>query len=102
MERLFIGNDHLVTLSGLKDQDGAAITSATVQATLYERDRSTEVAGVTWPLALTHVADGAYEAQLPESVGVLLNRTYALKVAASVGEANYESWLDVYTERRSG
>ena len=59
-----------VPLTGVKDAlTGAAVTSATVEATIEDL-AGTELTGVTWPLSLPHVGtpDGTYRANISDDL----------------------------------
>lgn len=100
MERIYIDNDHTVTLSALKDEDDAAVTSATVNMTLYEWDGVTEVSGVSWPVTLSHTASGTYTGSLSSSAAVVRGQRYRLKVVATDSGKTLTGWQDAYVERR--
>lgn len=88
MDVLYVNNDHVVEIQGLRDAAGKLISDATAEATLYEADGITEVTGVTWPLALTPTSRaGVYQGNLTASVGVENRKRYELKLSAvSVGK----------------
>lgn len=83
-ERIYLDNDHVVKLDGLKDKDGVAVTSATVECRILDSDKQ-EVSGITWPLALSHVSDGNYEVVLDKAVDLTLNSLHFLEVTAVQG-----------------
>ncbi len=85
LEVVYSASDNTIRVKELKNvKTGVAITTATVDVTLYELDKTTTISGQTWPLTLTHVGspDGTYENTL-EDVLVLTNsqRIYAQVVA---------------------
>ena len=83
---LYKDNDQKLVIKGndkLKDQKGDAIVGADVKATMYEYDGTTEVSGITWPLNLTDLGSGEYEASLPHTIGVEAGNHYFLKVVAT-------------------
>lgn len=90
METLFIGNDHVVEIAGLQDKDGNAITSGTVEATLYEASLSfgqhtkgDPVSGGA--LTLSHDGEGVWSGVLDSAVSLNEGGTYFLTVTALVG-----------------
>lgn len=92
---VYDGNDHVVSLTGLKDSDGTEVTTATVEMTLL--DGGTEVSGITWPISLSHDSGGDYSAVLDKAVEVTVGKRYTLKVTATVGttEAEWREWVVV-------
>lgn len=89
MDILYVNNDMIVEVQGLRDAAGALIAGATVEATLYESDGVTEVPGVLWPLPLVYTgSNGVYRAELPASVAVQNGRRYKMTISAvSVGKS---------------
>ena len=105
MDTLFLNNSHLVRIRGLKDEDGVFINNAdTVEATLLEADKQTEVTGVTWPVPLYYVGEtnGDYEGGLPSGLGVEEGARYYLKLAAMVNGKRFEVTRTVKAEVRYG
>ena len=100
MDRIYIDNTMVATLRALTDESGDAVTAATVSVTLYESDESTEVGGVSWPVTLTHDADGTYQGDLSADVEVVAGRVYKAKVVATHNGRTYTGWQDAYAERR--
>lgn len=100
MDRIYIDNDHVVTLADLVDHDGTAVTAATVSMTLYEFDGTTEVGGVLWPVDLTHSASGTYTGNLSADASVVAGKRYKVKVTATHNSRMYTGWQDAYCERR--
>ena len=84
MATLYVGNDMRLALQGrgrLEDENGNPVTGATVEATLYSLDQSTEVGGVTWPVALTEGSeDGEYFGILPAEAEVEAGKDYFLNI----------------------
>lgn len=82
---LFIGNDHRITLTGLKDEDGNLVTGATVTARLLEADAETEVSGVSWPTTLSDDGGGDYSGVLDDAASLEKGKAYYLEVKAVSG-----------------
>lgn len=82
MDRIYLGNDHVVHLSGLKDDDGAAVTGATVEARVLDRDKQ-PVSGITWPVPLTHIGGGDYKGVIDASIVLEDRALYYVEVTAS-------------------
>lgn len=102
MDVLYVGNDHVVEVQGLRDADGKTIPSAAVEVTLYESDGATEVTGVTWPLVLTYEGSrGNYSGELSSSVGVTAGRRYTLKLTATYVSKTYEVFRTVKARLRN-
>lgn len=102
MDVLYVGNDHVVEVQGLRDADGQVIPSASVQATLYESDKTTEVSGVSWPLVLTYEGSrGNYRGELSSNVGIVEGRRYAMKLTATYVDKTYEVYRTVKARLRN-
>ncbi|HKJ74726.1 MAG TPA: hypothetical protein VKA19_11470 [Alphaproteobacteria bacterium] len=82
---LWVGNDLILSVSSLTDQDQQAVTGATLRATVYESDETTEVSGVTWPLALSDDGAGDYSATIPDTADLVVGNDYFVVVTASKG-----------------
>ncbi len=79
---LFISNDNLVRLIGLKRAStGAYINNATVTVTLKTL-AGVDVSGVAWPLTMAYVAasDGDYFVEIPAAAVITKNITYEAHV----------------------
>lgn len=101
MDTLYVNNDHVVEVRGLKDSSGSYIAGAVVQATLYENATSTEVAGVTWPVSLVYQgAMGRYVGELSRDVEVVEGGRYQLKVTAESVGKRFEVTRTVKVKRR--
>lgn len=104
MNILYIGNDMLLQLSGdgkLTDEDGTAVTGATVEATVYKADGETEVSGITWPLTLTEGDDGEYSATIQDDIEVTEGQNYVIKITATKGNADAKWFLNAIARKRS-
>ena len=92
---LYVGNTMEIYLRGnnaLKDQDGNAITGATVEVTIEDRTGS-EISGMTWPLVLTDDGSGEYSGELDYDLALEADTKYRVLVTASKGstQAHWES-----------
>lgn len=96
---LYDGNDMVVEVADLKDQDGVTVTSATVEATLL--DGETEVAGQTWPLTLTADGSGNYSGIIDSAVEVTVGKRYTLHIEAVIGNTE-GAWDEYVVVRRRG
>jgi hypothetical protein len=91
MDILYVNNDHLIELQGLRDSDGKLLSGAAAEATLYEADGVTEVGGQVWPLVLVYTGSlGTYRAALSAAVDLVGNGRYKLKIKASYVGKVYE------------
>lgn len=101
MDTLYINNDHIVEVRGLKDASGSYVAGAVVQATLYENGTQTEVAGVTWPVSLAYQGTvGRYVGELSRDVAVVEGGRYQLKVTAESVGKRFEATRTVKVKRR--
>lgn len=85
-DTLYIGNDHLLSVT-LTGDDGAPITSGTVEATITDLSGD-QVAGITWPVALAHTAAGVWEATLQSTLQIVDKRRYRVDITAVQGTIN--------------
>ena len=92
MDILYVNNDHLIELQGLRDSDGKLLSGAAAEATLYEADGVTEVGGQSWPLVLAYTGSlGTYRAALSAAVELVGNGRYKMKIKASYVGKVYEA-----------
>lgn len=87
-------SDNVVTLSGLKNEvTGAFINTAVVTVTLVDRGGA-EVAGQSWPAALTYVAssDGVYRGTLSDSLDLTKFEAYTAQITADAGPGLQQYW----------
>lgn len=87
MDRIYLDNDLVITLDGLTDEDGTPVTGAQVEARVLDRSKA-EVAGVTWPVALSHVGGGTYKGVIDASLVLVPRALYYVEVTASYGEVD--------------
>lgn len=101
MTKLFAGNNsHVLRVDNVTDKDKNVILDATVSATLYKNDGTTEVSGYTWPVNLPHVLDGLYEGILPADVPIVVGELYVLKIVAQKGTTQAEWEGDIPAQKR--
>ena len=84
---IYISNDHLLELRGMKNiAADAYIDNATVTAVLVDED-GVEVVGQSWPVTLSHVAesDGDYRATLEDALELTVGLAYTAQISASGG-----------------
>lgn len=87
---LFVDNDSVLELNGLKDQDAAVIANADVSAEIFEADRSTVVTA-SFTL-LPNDTNGDYHALLPSSAQIVLGVEYWIKVSVQVPDGSKGTW----------
>lgn len=85
---LYVGNDHRLTVDGLRDPDGNYVNTAEVSATLLDA-HGAEVEGETWPVSLAYVAesDGRYRGILDDAIELVDGKSYTLVIDAVDGES---------------
>lgn len=76
--------------TSLVDDSGAAITDATVTATIYNT-LGVAVAGQAWPVTLAHDVGGNYYATLDAGINVDVGKRYFAEVLAVSG-ASQKTW----------
>jgi len=106
METLYIGNDHVVEIASLQDQDGNAITSGTVEATLYEASvvngalvKGSAVSGGS--LTLSHEGGGVWSGILDSAAAITHGGTYLLTVTVVVGSTEQQWDIDCRAKWRT-
>ena len=82
-------------LTALIDIDGTAVTDANVVATIYTLD-NTEVAGQSWPVSLTHEADGNYYASVESDLDIDIGKRYYIEIIAVSGPTQ-KTWRQTVT-----
>lgn len=103
MDILYVNNDHVVEIQGLRDVDGKLITGAVAGATLYEADGVTEVTGQVWPLVLTYTgARGVYRGELGPEVDIVSGGRYKMKLEAEYVGKTFEVIRTVKARTRYG
>lgn len=85
---IYINNDMVATLKGLKDEAGTAVTGAVVNITLLSD--GTEISGETWPLTMTHTSGGDYEVELSDSLNLTSGQRITAKIVALSGGKKLE------------
>lgn len=87
-EKIYVGNDHKLTVDQLRDTDGQYINLATVEATVTDSEGN-EVEGQTWPLNLSYVEDsnGKYEGILDDAMELQADENYTLIIDVSDGSS---------------
>lgn len=94
MAELLVGNDHVVVLKELRDDNGNFISGATVEATLFLADGVTAATGASWPVSLPYTGTkGTYSQAIPTGVVLQDNKRYVLKVTATYVGRKFEQEL---------
>lgn len=95
MSNFYVENNHEVTVSNLRYDDGTVITDANVEMTLYHRDKTTEVSGAQWPIAMSHQSSGTYTGSLPHDVNVtMVDSLIFLKVKVATTGNEHATWYE--------
>lgn len=71
-------------LIGLVDEDGSAVTNATVTASLTDTSGD-ELNGQSSPITLTHDSGGNYYGTLSEDLDVKAGKRYRVEITATSG-----------------
>lgn len=93
MAEIAINSDNVVEVLGLADQDGTAITTATVTVNLYNDDTDALIAG---PISLTHDADGDYRGNIPDTTVLTTCTTVRAEFTADDGAGWHLEWQRTY------
>lgn len=93
---LYVGdNTHIVELIDLRDHLGAVQLDASVSLTdLIDAKSGDDVAGVTLPLSMLHVADGLYRAILPYNITIAEGRKYYATIKAVGSQGFRGEWRE--------
>ena len=98
MATVFINNDHILILEGLKNESGEAVEGATVIATLLDKTY-TETEVPAWTLADN--GEGNYSVQLEDDIAVSVGTSYQMRIRARLGEIKGEWFVPVTVNRRT-
>lgn len=88
IETLYIDNDNLLKLSGLRDAaNGIYLNGASVSVTLVDAATEVAIAGQTWPATMDHIANsnGNYQCTLEYDLIVSPQQPLIAKVVADAG-----------------
>lgn len=97
---LFLDNDTILRLKGLKDDKGAFINVAAVTLTIFDL-KNVEVSGISWPVGMPFIvgSNGDYEFQIDDALpNFILNREYKAKIVATIG-ADVSTYWKYFTAR---
>lgn len=101
--KLYIANDHVLELNGLKDAvTGSYINSATVTAVLKDQVGN-QVPGQTWPLTLSYVSgsNGIYRGTLENTLSLTPGVRYVAEITVSgAGIPDSQFVLNVVAAKR--
>lgn len=95
---IYINSDMIATLKGLKDESGAAVTGAAVELTLLSG--GSEVTGATWPVSMSHTADGDYTAELSKDLDFTNGDRVTAKIVATAGGRQLEVYYNTKAVQR--
>lgn len=91
---LYVGNDHILEVHHLKNElTGEYLDSATVSVTLVDSEGD-EVAGDTWPKAMSYVTDsnGIYRATMVNELVLTAGARYTAQLTADAGAGLRAYW----------
>lgn len=97
---IYIDNDSLIVLHGLKNRLGVAITDASVMMTSFVDRAGSAVSGVVLPLQLNHIGNGDYEAVIGKGIAVVAGKSYTAKVVAVSGSGLTGEWFETAIAKR--
>lgn len=93
---LYVDTDNNVSLTGLNNDDGSYVNNATVRATVYEANGSTEVSGQSWPVTLNYQSgtDGNYSGVIDDAASLVDGAYYWVEITAEHG-ATKSTWRNL-------
>lgn len=97
---IFVDNDSLIVLAGLKNRLNVAVTDATVTLDAFVDRRGAAVAGVSLPLQLNHVGNGDYEAVITKGIAVVSGKTYTATVRAVSSAGLTGQWVETAVAKK--
>lgn len=91
---LFVDNDNVLEIQGLKDEVGAAFLAAAAVSVTLSDEQGLAVQGADWPLSLAYVdgSRGEYRATLPYTLDLTANRRYTALIVADAGPGRHAEW----------
>lgn len=98
---IYIDNDSVLKVTGLRDRAGDLVTTATVMLDQFVDKRGNAVTGITTPAAFTNLGDGNYELSIPGTAEFFDSRLYVATVSASVLGSSGEWNETVVAKRRT-
>ena len=100
---LYLDNDNAVEVIKLRDRADTVISAATVDFTLLD-SLGAEVAGATWPQAMTPTGiAGGYDLVLDKAVAIVENALYTGRIVVDGGAGKDGGWdLEYKAARRKG
>lgn len=96
---IFLDNDSLLVLSGLRDRAGNLIIDATVTLESLLDKRGHDVDGLTTPVGLNADGEGNYELLLPKELAFVAERFYYANVKAVASGLTGE-WAETLMAQR--
>ncbi len=94
MANIFISNDNLLSVEGLKNSSsGSFMNDATVTVRLKDSDGS-DVTGQTFPVTLSYItaSDGNYQMTLENTLNMLEEGIYTATISATASGGLYAEW----------
>jgi len=101
----YVNNDNKIGIKGLQAdsvQSGSPLNTASVTVVVVVSGTTSQVGGVSWPIALSLVTSGSgsgeevrgsrWEGTLPDSLGFVNGEYYQAEVLATAGEGFKGFW----------
>lgn len=99
---IYIDNDSVLRVQGLRDRSGALVANATVALDSFEDRRGADVTGISTPALFSNIGSGDYELSLPDSLGLVEGKVYLATVSAVSTVGDKAEWTEtVIAKRRS-
>lgn len=94
MANIYLSNDNLLSIEGLKNSSsGSYMNDATVTTTLKDSG-GTAVSGQTFPISLNYIAatNGNYQATLENTLNMVEGSIYTATITATSSGGLYAEW----------
>lgn len=95
---LFIDNDMVVEVTGVKDEDGNDITGATGTAEVFSDEAGTNQLGSD--ITLSDQGSGVYKGTIPDTISLVEHQFYHVKIALTKSPRNGVWWEPARARRR--
>lgn len=105
IETYFIDNDNMLQISGVRDAaSGLYLNNASLEVTLIDAATEAEIAGQTWPAAMSYVngSDGVYRLTLEYDLDVAAQQALIAKLAGSPNGLRLSLRIPVVAAYRQG
>lgn len=95
MATIYVGNDHTISVTELKDQAGNTVTGATVVMSLLDKRSRVVVTGLDFPLTLAEGTAGNYSVVMDKAVEVDIGSKYYVSITAVSGTMDAQWDIEV-------